>query len=55
MSTCIITGASAGIGRAAAVEISKLGEYDNIVIISRREEQLQQTKKLMSADATIEF
>lgn len=55
MSTCIITGASAGIGRAAAVEISKLKEYDNIVIISRRREQLEETKALMDKSANVEI
>lgn len=48
MSTCIITGASAGIGRAAAIEVSKLKEYDNIVIVSRREDELKTTKSLMT-------
>ena len=54
MRTCIITGASAGIGRAAAIEISNLGEYDNIVIISRREPCLLETKERMSSNVNIE-
>ena len=54
MSTCIITGASAGIGRAAAIEISKLKEYDNIVIISRRREKLEETKSLMGSDVNVD-
>lgn len=54
MSTCIITGASAGIGRAAAIEISNLHEFDHIVIISRRESQLLETKKLMAKDCTVD-
>ena len=54
MSTCIITGASAGIGRAAAIEISRLKEYDNIVIISRRKEQLEETKALMDKNVNVE-
>lgn len=53
MRTCIITGASAGIGRASAIEISKLREFDNIVIISRREDELQVTKSLMCKDVTV--
>lgn len=47
MKTCVITGASSGIGRAAAIEISKLGEYENIVLISRRIDKLEETKQLM--------
>lgn len=47
MKTCIITGASSGIGRAASIEISQLGEFQNIVIISRRKEELELTKKMM--------
>lgn len=54
MRTCIITGASAGIGRAAAIEISKLGEFQNIVIISRRKDELLQTKLLMQKDVNVE-
>jgi 3-oxoacyl-[acyl-carrier protein] reductase len=54
MRTCIITGASAGIGRAAAVEISKLGEYENVVILSRREDQLLETKALMNKNVHVE-
>lgn len=53
MSTCVITGASAGIGRAAAVEISKLGEFDNVVIISRRMDGLEETKALMNKDVFV--
>ncbi len=55
MRTCIITGASAGIGRAAAVEVSKLGEFDNIVIISRREDALIETKNLMNPNCNVEI
>ena len=54
MKTCIITGASAGIGRAAAIEVAKLNEYENIVLISRREEQLQETKNLIGDKANVE-
>jgi len=55
MRTCIITGASTGIGRAAAIEVSKLEEYDNIVIISRKAEELKITKQLMNKDKTIKI
>ncbi len=54
MRTCIITGASAGIGRAAAIEISKLKEFDNIVLISRREDLLIETKALMDNHCKVE-
>ena len=55
MKTCIITGASAGIGRAAAVEIAKLGEFENIVIISRRKEELEVTKNLMDKSVNVDI
>lgn len=55
MRTCIITGASAGIGRAAAIEISKLKEFDNVVLISRREDLLWETKTLMNDDCNIDL
>lgn len=54
MRTCIITGASAGIGRAAAVEVSYLNEYDNIIIISRRKENLEETRLLMNKESNVE-
>ena len=54
MGTCIITGASAGIGRAASIEIAKLGEFENIIIISRRKEELEITKSMMSKDVNVD-
>lgn len=54
MKTCIITGASSGIGRAAAVEIAKLKEFDNIVILSRRLDELETTKSLMGDGVNVE-
>ena len=54
MRTCIITGASAGIGRAAAIEISRLKEFDNIVLISRRKDLLLGTKQMMSRSCNID-
>lgn len=53
MRTCIITGASAGIGRAASIEIAKLKEYDNIVLISRRYDELKITKEQMNSTCNI--
>ena len=55
MKTCIITGASAGIGRAAAVEVSFWGEYDNIVIIARRKDKLEETKNMMNKEVNVEL
>lgn len=43
MRTCIITGAGSGIGRAAAIEIAKLHEFTDLVLIGRREGKLQET------------
>lgn len=54
MRTCIITGASAGIGRAAAIEVSKLKEFDNIVIISRREDLLLETITMMERACNVD-
>ncbi len=54
MKTCIITGAGSGIGRATAVEVSGLGEFDNIVIISRSESALSETAELMDKSCTVE-
>ena len=47
MKTCIITGASSGIGRAAAIETGKLKEFANIVLIARNIEELRKTKEAM--------
>ena len=55
MSTCIITGASSGIGRAAAIETSALREYDNFVLIGRREKELNETATLMAQSANIDI
>lgn len=55
MGVCIITGASAGIGRAAAIEISKLGEFKNIIIVARRKDLLEETKLLMSNEVNVEL
>lgn len=53
MKTCIITGASDGIGREVAKSISHQGFFKNIVLISRNEFNLKQTKNLMSKEANI--
>ena len=42
---CIITGAGSGIGRATAIQVSNIKDYDVIVLIGRTKETLEQTKK----------
>jgi len=42
----LITGASSGIGRACAIECSKLGA--NVILVARREDELQKTKALLA-------
>lgn len=46
--TCIITGASSGIGQATAIDISNMDDYDNIVLIARNEGMLNETMSLMN-------
>ncbi len=55
MKVCIITGASAGIGRAAAIEVAKLAEFDTIVLISRRADLLEQTRSMMNPNVTVDL
>ena len=46
--TILVTGASSGIGRATAVECSKMGA--KLIITGRNEERLQQTLCLLNGD-----
>lgn len=46
--TILVTGASSGIGRAIAIECSKMGA--NVIITARNEERLNETFHLMSGD-----
>ena len=46
--TCIITGASRGIGRAIAIALSNRDDITNFVLISRTEEGLKETAKQMN-------
>jgi short-subunit dehydrogenase len=48
LTTAIVTGASRGIGRAAAIEMSNNPEVDNIVLIARDEVKLSETINLLN-------
>lgn len=48
----VITGASSGIGKELAIKYSALGAQ-HILLFGRNKERLEQTKKLLSCDATI--
>ncbi|MGM8213614.1 SDR family oxidoreductase [Virgibacillus sp. W0430] len=52
--TCIITGASRGIGKAIAVALSKRDDISNFVLIARSEEGLNNTVKEMNQDKNIQ-
>lgn len=53
MRTAIITGASRGIGRAAAIEMSYMPEVDNIVIIATNSQKLSETRELMNPNVRV--
>lgn len=48
--TCIITGASSGIGQAVAIELSNIDDYKNIILIARDENKLDETISLMKSN-----
>lgn len=52
MKTCIITGASQGIGRATAVKLSNDPGFANIALIARSESGLAETIALMDTSQT---
>jgi len=52
MKTAIITGASQGIGRAAAIRLSNEPDIQNIVLIARSESGLAGTAEAMNHDGT---
>lgn len=45
--TCVITGASRGIGRAIAITLSRREDIENIILISRTKEGLEETRSMM--------
>lgn len=52
--TCVITGASRGIGRAIAITLSNREDISNFVLISRTKEGLMETAAKMSNGKNIE-
>lgn len=48
MKTCIITGASSGIGREVAILLSQSAEFQNIAVLGRNIEGLEDTRSLMN-------
>ena len=53
MRTCVLTGASSGIGKATAVQLSHYSEFDNIVLIGRDKKGLEDTEHKMQSDKQI--
>jgi NAD(P)-dependent dehydrogenase (short-subunit alcohol dehydrogenase family) len=51
--TILVTGASSGIGRAIAIECSRMGA--NVIITARNEERLNETLDLMTGDIHISY
>lgn len=47
MKTCIITGASDGIGKATVLELAKKREYDNLILIARSKDKLISINELI--------
>ena len=53
--TCIITGASRGIGRAIAITLSMRDDIQNFILISRSEDGLKETASLMNNRKNVEI
>lgn len=53
MKTCIISGASKGIGRAIAIRLSKCDDIQNFVLLARTRGLLEDTKKLMDPSKNV--
>lgn len=54
MKTCIITGASKGIGRATAIRLSKNTDIENYVLVARDKKALSDTKAAMNSQKNID-
>ncbi|PTX50139.1 3-oxoacyl-[acyl-carrier protein] reductase [Melghirimyces profundicolus] len=55
MKTCVISGASRGIGRAVAVILSQREDIQNFVLLARTKEALEETRKRMNSDKRIDL
>ncbi|PRX40352.1 3-oxoacyl-[acyl-carrier protein] reductase [Planifilum fimeticola] len=55
MSTCLITGASRGIGRAIAIKLSEREDFQNFVLLSRSQKGLEETKRLMNPKKRVDL
>ncbi|MRH41293.1 SDR family NAD(P)-dependent oxidoreductase [Aquibacillus halophilus] len=53
--TCIVTGASRGIGRSIAVALSERDDITNFIIISRTEQGLRETAELMNPSKNVVY
>ena len=53
MKTCIITGASSGIGQAAAIAISDAGIFDHLALLGRDMDALMDTRQKMADGCAI--
>ncbi|KRG15779.1 3-oxoacyl-ACP reductase [Virgibacillus soli] len=53
--TCVITGASRGIGRAIAIELSKRKDIGQFILFARTEEGLKETVDLMHTSKNIDL
>ncbi|SDW00355.1 3-oxoacyl-[acyl-carrier protein] reductase [Marininema mesophilum] len=55
MKTCMISGASRGIGRAIAIRLSERDDIQNLVLLARDENELKETKRLMNSEKNVEI
>lgn len=55
MNTCIITGASRGIGRAIAIKLSQRKDIRHFILLSRDDRGLAETKRMMNQSKHIEI
>ncbi|GGE17734.1 hypothetical protein GCM10011571_19350 [Marinithermofilum abyssi] len=55
MTTCLISGASRGIGRAIAVALSRREDINQFVLLARDNEGMEQTKARMNPGKRVEI